>query len=56
MRVFLRELMVHSLGRNVFLSQKRRQDQLTLACQLQLMLGQVLAKHIHFFQGFAHGM
>lgn len=56
MRVFFRELMVHGLGRDVFLSKKRRQDQLALAGQLQLMLGQVLAKHLHFFEGFAHGV
>ena len=56
MRVFFRELMVHGLGCDVFLSKKRRQDQLALAGQLQLMLGQVLAKHLHFFEGFAHGV
>ncbi len=55
MRVFLSELMVHGLGRDVFLSKKRRQNQLALAGQLQLMLGQMLAKHLHFFEGFAHG-
>lgn len=56
MRVFLCELMIHGLGRHVFLSKKGRQDQLALAGQLQLMLGQVLAKHLHFFEGFAHGV
>ena len=56
MGIFLRELMVQGFGGAVFLSQKRCQDQLALASQLQLMLGQVLAKHVHFFEGFAHGV
>ena len=54
-RIFLRQLMIHRLGRDVFLSQERRQDQFALTSQLQLMLGQVLAKHVHFFEGLAHG-
>lgn len=56
MRIFLRELMVHGFGRDVFLSQERRQNQFTLPSQLQLMFGQVLAKHVQFFEGFAHGV
>ena len=55
MRIFLRELMVHGFSRHVFLSQERRQDQFPLTSQLQLMLGQMLAKHIHLFESFAHG-
>lgn len=54
-RILLRELVVHGFSRHVLLSQERRQDQFALASQLQLMLGQMLAKHIHLFQGFAHG-
>ena len=53
-RVFLGELVVHGLGRHVFLSKERRQDQLALAGQFQLMLGQMLTEHVHFFEGFAH--
>ncbi len=55
MGIFLRELMVHGFSRHVFLSQERRQDQFALARQLQLMLGQMLAKHIHLFKSLAHG-
>ncbi len=53
-RIFLRQLMIHRLGRDVFLSQERRQDEFALTSQLQLVLGQVLAKHVHFFENFAH--
>lgn len=53
--IFLRQLMIHRLGRDVFLSQERRQDEFALTSQLQLMLGQVLAKHVHFFESLAHG-
>ena len=54
MGVFLGQLMVHRLGRHVLLSKERRQNQFPLAGQFQLMLGQVLAKHVHFFEIFAH--
>lgn len=54
MRIFLRQLMVHRFSRDVFLSQKRSQDQFTLASQLQLMLGQMLAKDVHLFEIFTH--
>ena len=53
--IFLRQLMIHRLGCDVFLSQECRQDQFALTSQLQLMLGQVLAKHVHFFESLAHG-
>ena len=56
MGIFLRQLMVHRFCRHVLLPEKRRQDQLSLTSQFQLVLGQVLAKHVHFFEGFAHGM
>lgn len=54
-RIFLGELVIHGFRRDVLLPKKCRQDQLTLAGQLELMLRQVLAKHVHFFQGFSHG-
>ncbi len=56
MRIFLCKLMVHGFGRDVFLSQEGRQDQLALPRELQLMFGQVLAKHVQFFESFAHGV
>ena len=55
-RIFLGKLVVHGLGRDVFLSKERRQDQFALAGQFQLMFGQVLTKHVHFFEGFAHSV
>ncbi|CAE6692029.1 hypothetical protein NSPZN2_10268 [Nitrospira defluvii] len=54
MRIFLRKLMIHCLGRHVLLSKERRQDQFSLASQFQLMLRQMLTKHVHFFKAFAH--
>lgn len=56
MGIFLGKLMVHGFRRDVLLSKERRQDQFSLASQFQLMLGQMLAKHIHFFESFAHGV
>ena len=54
--VLFGQLMVHRLGRDVFLSEECRQNQFSLPSQLQLVLGQVLAKHLHFFESFAHGV
>ncbi len=54
MGILLGELMIHRLGRHVLLPKERRENQLPLAGQFQLMLGQVLAKHVHFFEVFAH--
>lgn len=56
MRIFLRELMVHSFRRDMFLSQECGEDQFALASQLQLMLGQMLAEYVHLFESFAHGV
>lgn len=54
MRVLFRELVVHRLGGDVFLAKESRQDEFSLAGQLQLMLRQVLAEGIHFFVSFSH--
>jgi hypothetical protein len=54
--VLFGQLMVHRLGRDVFLSEECRQNQFSLPSQLQLVLGQVLAKHLHFFKRFTHGL
>jgi len=52
--IFFGQLMVHGLRRDVFLPEKRRENELTLARQLELMLRQVLPKHLHFFRRFIH--
>ena len=54
-RIRFGELMVHSLSRNVFLPEKRRQDQLTLAGKFQLVLAQMLLQDVHLFCEFAGG-
>ena len=54
MRILLGKLMIHRLGRDVLLAKERRQDQFSLASQFQLMLRQMLTKHVHFFKAFAH--
>ena len=53
-RVLLGQLMVHGLGRDVFLTEERFQNEFPLPRQLQLMLRQMLAKHVHFLGGFPH--
>jgi hypothetical protein len=53
--IFFGELVIHGLRRDVLLPKKCRQDQLALAGELELMLRQVVAEHVHFFNGFSHG-
>ncbi len=52
--VLLGELVVHRLGRDVFLFQEGTQDQLALAGQLQLMFFEVLLEHLHLLGGLIH--
>ena len=52
MRIRLCELVVHGLGRDVFLTKKRRQDQFPLPGEFQLMLAQMFLKDIHLFCKF----
>ena len=37
MRISLSELMVHGFGGNMFLTEKRREDEFTLTCEFQLV-------------------
>lgn len=53
MRIRLGKLMVHGFSGNVFLPQKCRQDELTLAGKFQLMLTQMLLQQGHLFCEFA---
>lgn len=50
MRIFFGELVIHLLGRDVFLFQKRVEDEFTLTGELQLMLAEVLFERLHFFR------
>ncbi len=48
MRIGLSQLVIHGLRGNVLLSEEGVQDQFTLACELELMLAQVLLQGLHF--------
>lgn len=54
MRVFAGQLVVHFLGCDVLLLQKRIEDQLTLACELELVFPKMLFQHAHFPSMFRH--
>jgi hypothetical protein len=47
--VGLGELVIHSFGGDVFLSEECREDEFTLTGEFQLVLSQMLLEHIHFF-------
>ena len=53
MRIGLGELMVHGLGGDVLLPEKRREDELPLAGEFQLVLSQVIFQDVHLFCEFA---
>jgi hypothetical protein len=48
-------LVVHLFGCNMLLLEECVEDQLTLACKLQLVLSEVLLQDAHFFDVFGHG-
>ena len=48
MRIGFRQLVIHGLRGNVLLPEERVQNQFTLACELELMLAQVLLQGPHF--------
>ena len=54
MRISLGQLVIHSLCGNVFLPEEGTENQLTLACELELMLSQVLLQRRHFFHMLPH--
>lgn len=54
MRIFARQLMVHFLGRDVFLFQKGVEDQLTLARKFELVFLKMLFQNSHFLGMFGH--
>jgi len=54
MRVFLRQLVVHRFGSDVFLLEERVEDELTLARILQLVFSEVRLQRLHLFHMFRH--
>lgn len=54
MGIFACQLMIHFLGRDVFLFQKRVEDQLTLARKFELVLLKMLFQKSHFLGMFGH--
>ena len=48
MRIGLSQLVIHGLRGNVLLPEESVQNQFTLACELELMLAQVLLQGLHF--------
>jgi hypothetical protein len=48
-RIGLSQLVIHGLRGNVLLPEEGVQNQFTLACELELMLAQVLSQGLHFF-------
>jgi hypothetical protein len=48
-RIGLGELMVHGLGRDVFLSKEGGEDEFALSGEFELMLAQMFLKDVHFF-------
>src|SRR5574341_1366406 len=53
MGVALRQLVVHRFRRNMFLAKKGTEDQFALACELELVFGQVVFQGVHLFRIFA---
>jgi hypothetical protein len=49
MRIGLGELMIHGLSRDVFLPKERRQNELPLPGEFQLVLAQVFLQCVHLF-------
>ena len=54
MGIFAGQLVVHLLGRDVLLLQKRVEDQLTLARKFELMSPEMLFQNAHFLGMFGH--
>jgi hypothetical protein len=54
MRIFLRKLVVHRFGRDMFLLEERRENEFPLAGQLQLVFGEMLPQRLHFFHALVH--
>ena len=54
MRVFAGQLVVHLFSCDVLLFQKGIEDQLTLACKLELVFPKMLFQHAHFPSMFGH--
>ncbi len=52
--VLLGQLVVHLLGRDVFLFEEGAQDQLTLTGQFELMPGEVLLERLNLFCVLGH--
>lgn len=52
--IFACQLMIHFLGRDVFLLQKGIEDQLTLARKFELVPPEMLFQNSHFFGMFGH--
>jgi hypothetical protein len=50
MRIFFGELVVHLLSRDVFLLEKRVEDEFALTRELQLVLAKVLFERLHLFR------
>lgn len=55
-RIFLRQLVIHFFGRDVFLLQERVEDELTLAGVLQLVFAEVCLQQLHLFYMFGHSV
>ena len=54
MRVFLRQLVVHRFGSDVFLLEESVEDELTLTGVLQLVFAEVRFQRLHLFHMFRH--
>lgn len=53
MRISFGELVIHGFGGDMFLPEKRGEDEFTLTREFQLVLSQMFLQRIHFFCEFA---